>query len=73
MIKYFCDGCGKEISGGGERVIKELTLSPSSTIENQIRIEVLVAINRTWNAGNICEDCVIKVVTEGKIPLPVRM
>jgi DNA-directed RNA polymerase subunit RPC12/RpoP len=58
MTKYFCDVCGKSAKGDhGNRIIRQL---------GKVTIEVMVALNRTWNAGIVCEKCVLKAVNKGK-------
>jgi len=59
MIKYYCDVCGKELIRHTfcNRITKQL---------DTVRIEIMVALKNVWNAGHICEDCVLEVVKKGK-------
>ena len=56
-IRYFCDVCSTEIVGQSDRVRRKL---------GDVMIEVMVCNKGTWNAGHICEPCVIRVAAEGK-------
>ena len=62
-IKFFCDVCGEETKRNyvSERLKPELVYGPS---EREVRCEVIVAINGTWNDGVICEKCLREVLTE---------
>jgi len=51
-IKYFCDICGKET----KRNYVTEKLKPERR-DGTIQCEVTVAINRSWNDGVICENC----------------
>lgn len=55
-FKVFCDCCHKPIKGDADRVRRIL---------GKIMIEVMVRYENTWNAGHICEECVVKVVKDG--------
>jgi hypothetical protein len=59
MIRIFCDLCGNEMkarSSGLERLRRGL--------EN-VTVEVMAAVNGVYNAGQVCEACIIRVVNEG--------
>jgi len=59
MIKYYCDVCGKELTRDyvEDRLVREL---------DRVKVEVTVAIDGTWNKGDICGDCLIKAISKGK-------
>lgn len=52
MIKYFCDVCGKEILPKTEDA-KRLIFK-----HMRLTVEIITAIDDTWNAGNVCHDCI---------------
>lgn len=57
-IKYFCDACGGEIPKDQTgRVVRKL---------ERITVEVLVAVDGVWNDGNVCKDCIVLAVANGK-------
>ena len=56
-IRLFCDVCNTEIIGQSDRVRRRL---------GDVKIEVMVCHKNTWNAGHICEACVVRVATEGE-------
>lgn len=58
MTKYFCDMCGEELKDSGHNRVKRKI--------GRFKIEVVTAVNGTWNAGNICHKCVLKIINEGK-------
>lgn len=59
MIKRICDICKKEIERNcvGQRYLPCL---------GKVSCEVMVAIEGTWNDGEICLDCLKKVLMQGK-------
>ena len=60
MIRYYCDLCGNEImpdENYRSRVMREL---------GRVTIELMFSVDKTWNAGHVCHDCQILVVTSGK-------
>jgi len=58
MTRIFCDKCKKELLDHREdRVMRSLGIW---------KIEILVAKDGVWNAGDVCQDCVLKIVNEGK-------
>lgn len=59
MIKIFCDFCGVEL----ERNFVSRRFMPK--LKN-IVLEVLVSVNKVWNSGHLCSDCIKKIVAEGK-------
>lgn len=59
MIRRFCDGCGAEITdrpASSNSLIRE---------KDRIKVEVMVAVDGTWNSGEVCEKCVLAAVNEG--------
>lgn len=58
MTKYFCDRCHKELKPKDHSRLKR-TLGNCS-------IEIMTALNNTWNSGSFCHDCVVEVVVKGK-------
>lgn len=60
MVRYFCDGCGREIpKGEGDRLTHRV---------GRVSVEVMTAVNNTWNAGCVCHDCVRKFVADSAKP-----
>ena len=55
MIKVFCDGCGVEMKGSGERL---------KVTRGGVGVEVMVSVGGTWNAGAVCHDCVRRIVAD---------
>lgn len=58
MIRYYCDGCGNELSPDDHHRIKR---------EGQINgtallVEVITGVNGTWNAGHVCHSCILGVL-----------
>ena len=56
--KYFCDACGSEIGKRDHYRVKRRL--------GDLRVEIIHAYKDTWNAGNVCHACVVKVVAEGE-------
>lgn len=56
-FKIYCDVCHKPIKGQVDRVRRIL---------GKVMIEIMVRYESTWNAGHICEACVMKVITDGR-------
>lgn len=63
MIKYYCDGCGQEISRN--YVSQRLTVCLKLK-EERFTIEVLVRKNDIANNGELCLDCLMKILVQGK-------
>jgi len=63
MIKEFCDGCGKEIDRNyvDKRFTKELNLNGVS-----FSAEVIVSRNGVSNQGDLCFDCLMRILREGR-------
>jgi hypothetical protein len=62
MIKHYCDGCGKEIERNytSNRLRKSLHLGIHLFV-----IEVIVSQDQVSNKGDICVDCLMKVILDG--------
>ena len=62
MIKYFCDICKKEIEPdeAGARPVFE---------QGRLMVNTMRAVDKTWNAGQVCVDCIRRCVQEGKVDL----
>ena len=63
-IRRFCDCCGHEIekSCASERLEPEKTFRFPDAKRVTVKVECLVTINGTANAGDICRSCVIDTV-----------
>lgn len=55
--KLFCDVCDTPIKDQSDRLRRIL---------GKVMIEVMVRHENTWNAGHVCEKCIIKVITDGR-------
>jgi hypothetical protein len=57
-IRVLCDVCGKEMqrNAAQDRIKRRAA---------NVTVEVLVAYKGQWNAGDVCEPCVIKIVSGG--------
>ena len=68
-MRYYCDGCGVELTGHrnfvSERLHRHL---------GDVHVEVMVgvvdhtvrnAVAPTWNLGHVCVACVLRTVAEG--------
>jgi len=59
MVKYFCDGCGKELAkGDADRVRHEAHINGTT-----INVQVMTGVEGVWNSGYVCHECVVRVVT----------
>lgn len=58
MIKYLCDVCGKEMQ-------RNAAVDRIKRRKANVTVEVLVAYKETWNSGDVCEACVIAIVSNG--------
>lgn len=56
-LKYYCDVCEKPVREQSDRIRRLL---------GKVMIEVMVRYENTWNAGHVCEKCVLKVIAEGR-------
>lgn len=61
MIRHFCDRCGTELAAGENAVSRRLVRKL-----DQFTIEVHVAVDNTWNKGELCAACVVAIVNEGE-------
>lgn len=58
MIRRFCDLCTNEmVDSEARRLIRRL---------GRFTAEVMIATDDTWNRGDLCRPCVVKVVNEGE-------
>lgn len=57
-ITIFCDLCGTKLGRNAvsDRITRTLGL---------VKVEVLVAVKESWNAGHVCVPCVERVIAEG--------
>ena len=62
MKKIFCDGCDKGIERNyvSNRLEKELMLGGQ-----KFGIQVMVSKDSCWDDGDLCLDCLLKVINEG--------
>lgn len=58
MIKIFCDVCGKEM-------MRNAAVDRIKRRKANVTVEVLVAYKDEWNKGDVCEACVISIVSNG--------
>jgi len=56
--KYFCDKCKSEMRYVEHGRVK-LKL-------DKFQVEIMVAIDGTWNYGHLCHACVLNVVANGR-------
>jgi len=56
--KYFCDVCSTEMKPADCRRIA-LTVG-------RISVEVLTAVDGTWNGGQVCHECVRAIIASSK-------
>lgn len=65
-VKHYCDGCGKEIDRSyvTDRFIPTLLINTTGSYV-KVKAEVQLSVNGTWNRGDICRDCLLRVLTEG--------
>jgi hypothetical protein len=59
MTKRYCAGCGKEIT--------DLPTGRLTGRIGRIAVEVMVAVDNTWNSGQACEDCIRAVCAISKM------
>jgi hypothetical protein len=58
-IQHYCDSCGKSV----ERNVVSDRLKGSAQVQGKkFEYEVMVAVEGTWNAGDLCEDCLIALI-----------
>ena len=58
--RYFCDQCGDEVTD------KRTTGNRIKRRRDRVSVEVLVAVDGTWNDGHVCQGCVIRAINKGK-------
>jgi len=58
MFRCYCDACGKEIP-------VEDSMYRLKATKGRVTAEVMVAIDKTWNHGHICESCLLDVLNTG--------
>jgi hypothetical protein len=58
MYKCHCDVCGKEIT-------RNAAIDRIKRRKANVTVEVLVAYKDVWNQGEVCESCVIAIVSNG--------
>lgn len=54
MVKYFCDICGAEMSRQDQGRIR--------VRRGRVSVEIMTALDDTWNNGQICHSCIVDVV-----------
>lgn len=63
MIKRYCDVCGKEV----QRSVTSERYRPSAQKQGvRMDCEIMVAIEGTWNAGDLCLSCLKDIVANGQ-------
>ena len=62
MIKMFCDACGAEIK---RNVVTQRVRRRRTFDAMPVMAEVIVTINSVINAGQLCEECLFRVLEEG--------
>jgi len=65
MIRYYCDGCGNEVTTS-DRVVRQ----PRSNDEPMI--EIITGRGSLWNAGCWCYSCILKSVLRAFDALGVK-
>ena len=63
MIKQFCDGCGEEIKRNYVTDRLKRTFQLEGT---PFHIEVMAGKSNVTNDGDLCLDCLMKVINEGR-------
>jgi hypothetical protein len=64
MVKHYCDVCGYEIAGQNCVQDRLHVLRRDDNI--RVEVEMMVAINGTWNSGDICEACLRDIARHGE-------
>lgn len=54
--KIYCDMCGEEIKNS-DRLRRVL---------GRFAVEIMVRVDRVWNAGHVCHKCVLRIANEGE-------
>jgi hypothetical protein len=60
-VRYFCDICQAELAPVHHGRLK--------AVIGDLAVEVMTRVKGTWNGGQVCHDCIRKVVATG-IPDP---
>ena len=63
MTKHYCDKCGVEYTL--ERANKQ-SLGRVKRKHGIFHVEIMTAVNNTWNAATLCTPCVLDIVNNGK-------
>jgi len=61
MIIYSCDVCKKTVE-------REYVSNRLIRNKGRVTIEVMVAVDETWNKGDVCLDCLLDVMNNGTEP-----
>ena len=61
MRRVFCDVCDTEIERSANRTIMTYAMNG-----HRIGVDLMVSLDDTWNGGDICLDCIITTVSNGK-------
>lgn len=60
-VQHFCDACGEKLTHAnrpsGGRIVRGL---------GSMTIEIIVARDGTWNAGDFCTKCILDTVANGE-------
>jgi hypothetical protein len=58
MIEYRCDMCGKSTKRNyiAERYMPRI---------KNFQVEIMVSRNDCWNNGEICKECLLKIINKG--------
>ena len=57
-VRYFCDQCGNELQPSDHGRIRRG--------HKRVWVEVMIAVDRVWNAGNVCHACTVHAVANGR-------
>lgn len=65
MIKRFCDVCSREVPQSANRTVFTYTCPEDRGKAVNVSVEIMVSIDGTANAVDICLRCVKEVVEHG--------
>jgi hypothetical protein len=68
MIRYYCDGCGKEMSKAEKNVTDHRdggVLRMTHKDHLAIKVTVTALVGSTANSGHLCVACARKIISEG--------
>lgn len=75
LVKYFCDGCGIEITKnnaccGGGLHCPDSRLGGDVTTKNGVTlsIEIMTSLDGVANKGSFCKKCVVDAINELAAP-----